>query len=75
MFKVFKNEWRFVQDVGMENKSQVQMMQILFDINSSIFLFYGRKITCTKKDPCPYNVLGFPLALAKIGGTSYSSKK
>jgi hypothetical protein len=38
-------------------------------------LFYGRKITCTKKDPCPYNVLGFPLALAKIGGTSYSSKK
>jgi hypothetical protein len=70
-----KNEWRFVQDVGMENKFQVQMMQILFDLNSSIFLFYGRKITCTKRNTCPYNVLGFPLALAKIGGTSYSSTK
>jgi hypothetical protein len=46
--KQLKNEWRFVQDVGMENKSQIQMMEMLFDIISSIVLFYGRKITCTK---------------------------
>jgi hypothetical protein len=60
---------------GNGKKIQVQMMQILFDLNSSTFLFYGRKMTCTKRDTCPYNVLGFPLALAKIGGTSYSSTK
>jgi hypothetical protein len=38
-------------------------------------LFYGRKITFTKRNPCPYNVLGFPFVLAKIGGTTYSSTK
>jgi hypothetical protein len=51
MFKVMKNEWRFVQDVGMEIKSQVQMIQILFDLNSSIFFVLWKKNYVYKKRP------------------------